>query len=225
MKNIILFLLFLVSIFVINIAFYYTSSDYRDFIKRVKTESENTKEVPDFSVRWENNYFSWKIEKNKEENKTEKTDSDKKQQTKNTKKPAPVTTQEVKLWKWYQDILNMFSEYDLKKLEVNANLFDLTNEYPDAYYEFYSPKLTLYFFTTKNYKEVYDIFDVLQLELPFKINAMNNFWEKSFYINFNKDVNDAVRMVILHKWIVFWLKVDKNEYSKIKQRLQNLRNK
>jgi len=33
----------------------------------------------------------------------------------------------------------------------------------------------LYFFTTKNYKEVYDIFDVLQLELPFKINAMNNF--------------------------------------------------
>ena len=82
-----------------------------------------------------------------------------------------------------------------------------------------------YFFTTKNYKEVYDIFDVLQLELPFKINAMNNFWEKSFYINFNKDVNDAVRMVILHKWIVFWLKVDKNEYSKIKQRLQNLRNK
>ena len=83
MKNIILFLLFLVSIFVINIAFYYTSSDYRDFIKRVKTESENTKEVPDFSVRWENNYFSWKIEKNKEENKTEKTDSDKKQQTKN----------------------------------------------------------------------------------------------------------------------------------------------
>ena len=55
MKNIILFLLFLVSIFVINIAFYYTSSDYRDFIKRVKTESENTKEVPDFSVRWENN--------------------------------------------------------------------------------------------------------------------------------------------------------------------------
>ena len=54
---------------------------------------------------------------------------------------------------------------------------------------------------------------------------MNNFWEKSFYINFNKDVNDAVRMVILHKWIVFWLKVDKNEYSKIKQRLQNLRNK
>lgn len=220
MKNIILFILFLVGIFIVNIAFYYTSTDYRNFIKRVKTESEKTDIKDDFTKKTDNLFFSGKLEeKINENNKKENNIKNEERQVAPT-----IAKEEVKLWKWYQDILNMFSEYDLRMLEVNANLFDLTNEYPDSYYEFYSPKLTLYFFTTKNYKEVHDIFDVLQLELPFKINSLNNFWEKSFYINFNNDLNDAVRMVILYKWIVFWLKVEKNEYNNIKKRLQNLRN-
>lgn len=228
MKNIILFVLFLVSIFIINIAFYYTSSDYRDFIKKIKIESENISQEEDFIKKWENGFFSGKIENNKleekENNNSSSSDHNASIGDKNTTLNTNNIKQEIKLWKWYQDILDMFSWYNLSNVDINANLFDLTNEYPDSYYEYYSPKLSLYFFTTKTYEQVYDIFDVLQTERPFKLNSINNFWEKSFYINFNEDLNDAIRLVILHKWIVFWLKVDKNEYNNIKQKLQNLRN-
>ena len=31
-------------------------------------------------------------------------------------------------------------------------------------------------------------------------------------------------MVILHNWIVFWLKIHKDEYNKVRLKLQNLRN-
>lgn len=222
MKNIILFILFIVGIFILNISFYYSSENYRDFLKRVKNESkkqENTLSEEDL-IKSNSSYFSWKIEEKKE-----KEDSDKNEKIKTNENKNTDLKQEVKLWKWYQSILEMFWEYNLSLLEVNANLFDLTNEYPDSYYEFYSPKITLYFFTSKTYEQVYDIFNVLQTELPFKINKTNNFWNNSFYINFNNDINDSfIRMVIENNWIVFWLKVEKKEYDNIKQRLQNLWN-
>lgn len=216
MKNIILFILFLVGIFILNIAFYYSSESYRDFLKRVKTESSKEVNIEEEFIKNEElwSYFSWKIEE-KEIKEVEKEKIEEKQEIK----------EEVKLGAWYQNILKLFSEYDLSMLPVSKNLFDLTNEYPEPYYEYYSSKLTLYFFTSKTYNQVYDIFSVLQGELPFKVNQANNFWEKSFYINFNNDINDnVIRMVISHNWIVFWLKVDKKEYENIKQKLQNLRN-
>lgn len=215
MKNIILIILFLVGIFILNITFYYTSSDYQNFIKRVKKEtSVNTQTWTIENFSWNNNnrenYFSWTIEPKEEKNISQN--------------EVQTEKEEVKLWKSYQEILDLFKDYDLKKVDVSVNLFDLTNEYPDAYYEFYSPKLTVYFFTSKNYSDLYDIFKVLELELPFKLNASNSFWERSFFINFNSDVNDSfVRLVIVNNWIVFWLKVDKNEYENIKQKLQNFK--
>jgi hypothetical protein len=54
-------------------------------------------------------------------------------------------------------------------------LFDLTDEYPDNYFEYYSRDLTVYLFPTKNYKDLYNIFDVLSKELPFSLKEVNNF--------------------------------------------------
>jgi hypothetical protein len=64
----------------------------------------------------------------------------------------------------------------------------------------------------------------LEYELPFKINPVNNFWDNSFYINLNDDINDnIIRIVISNKWIVFGLKMKKNEYNLIKEKLNILR--
>jgi hypothetical protein len=60
-------------------------------------------------------------------------------------------------------------------LEINSNLFDLTDEYPDNYFEYYSKDLTLYIFPTKTYTDLYDIFSVLSNELPFSLKEVNNF--------------------------------------------------
>ena len=120
-------------------------------------------------------------------------------------------------------ILDIFTKYSLKPIELTNNLFDLTWEYPDSYYEYYSKDLTLYFFDTKKYNEVYDVFDILTYDSPFTVNKIDNFWNSSFYINLNEDIQDNyIRLVINYKWVVFGLKIKKSEYNIIKEHLLRL---
>ena len=99
-------------------------------------------------------------------------------------------------------------------------MFELTWEYPDYYYEYYSKDLTLYLFPTRTYREVFDIFDYLSGNLPFTLNEINNFWDNSFYINLREDVEDNfVRLVISDDAVTFWLKIKKDEYNRVKNLL------
>ena len=226
MRNTILFIIFLIFTFLINVIFYYVSDDYRVFLKNLKNDEVVVIENPPFV----NDDFPSLSETKKEEPKLDedieivKPDNenniifnkldDNKVQIKNN----------VSLWRNYLDILDLFSDYDLQELELNTNLFDITSEYPDNYLEYYSKDLTLYFFPTKTYKDVVDIFKVLEYELPLKINEFNNYWDNSFFINLNQDINDNfVRIVISNKWVVFWLKIKKNMYNVIKEKLTTLR--
>lgn len=242
MRNTILFIIFLIFSFLINVIFYYISADYRFFLKNLKKNELTIEEQSDFL----NDDFSYNT-KNVVENEDDKiTDEIEKSEIDDIKLDDNIeivkTSNEnnlifsddkdnkvkiknnVSLWKNYKDILDIFSNYDLQALELNTNLFDITDEYPDNYLEYYSKELTLYFFPTKTYKEVYDIFSVLEFELPFKMNAANSFWEESFFVNLNQDISDNfVRVVISHKWVVFWLKIKKNEYNLIKEKLNTLR--
>jgi hypothetical protein len=55
---------------------------------------------------------------------------------------------------------------------------------------------------------------------------LNNFWDNSFYINLNKDIEDRfIRLVISNKWVVFWLKIKKTEYNFVKEKLDLLKPK
>jgi hypothetical protein len=58
---------------------------------------------------------------------------------------------------------------------MNSSIFDITDEYPDNYFEYYSKDLVLYIFPTKTYSEIHDIFSVLDDELPFILNETNSF--------------------------------------------------
>lgn len=231
MRKIIIFIIFLISIFIVNLIFYFISDDYRFFIKKIKN--------PDRVVYLEEKNYDDNIE-NKDIIKKDKI-LDKKilnnaeiiATSKDNKKIFKLKSEdwvvnlkdEIILWKTYRYILDIFSIYKLKKLEVNLNLFDITDEYPDNYFEYYSKNLTLYIFPTKNYKQIYDIFDVLSKESPFSINQVNNFWDNSFFINLDKDIQDRfVRVIISYKWVVFWLKIKKTEYSLVKEKLKSLKN-
>ncbi len=219
MKNIILLLLFVITMFILNVVFYYNSNDYREFLRWLKWVEEKVviKEKEEIKEEEKKSYNTWKIE---EENMTKEKEEEKEElnnKVKNEKK-------EIKLWERYKDILKLFNKYDLEPLKINTNLFDITNEYPDEYFEYYSRDLTLYFFPTKTYDDILDIFDVLSLELPFKINKTNSFWEKSFYINLNSNIDDSiVRLVIKSDNILVWLKFKRSEFSKIKKILQKFK--
>lgn len=126
--------------------------------------------------------------------------------------------QEIYLWKQYLNILDLFKKYDTYKIKIHTSLFDLTNEYPNKYFEFYSDEVTIYFFPIGSYKEMYEIFDVLTYDLPFSIKEVDNFWDKSFYINLDEEVSDNnIRFIISNKWILFWVKVQNDEYNNIKK--------
>lgn len=219
MRKVIAFIIFIIIIFGVNLIFYFLSEDYRFFLKKIKDKDDvvymeekvynDNLETIDLDVAEQE-----LVEVSKENEEIFDMDDDSwKIELKN----------EVTLWKNYMDIVNLFSIYKLNRLEINTNLFDLTDEYPDNYFEYYSKDLTLYLFPTKDYSELYDIFSVLSDELPFIINEVNNFWDKSFYVNLDKDIDDRfIRLVISNKWVVFWIKIKKTEYDLVKEKLNKL---
>lgn len=220
MRRIIHVLLFVVFIFLLNLIFYFVSDDYKEFIKQVKTGEKPTDQHSTFPDDITVTQPEQSLE-NDEENITDSTDALPYQ-------PSAEDTfipQESKkvLGKNYQIILDGFSSYNFDEIELTTNLFDITNEYPDDYYEFYSKDLTLYFFDTKTYSEVKDIFDVLSYDVSFSVNEVDNFANASFYINLNEDIQDNyIRIVMNYKWVVVGLKVKRDQYNQVKQILESL---
>ena len=219
MRKIIIFIIFLIIIFVTNLSFYFLSEDYRFFLKKIK----DTDQIVYLEDKVINDIIESEILEDAEivalSNKNEKIFE--------LKDDSWVATlkKEIILWKNYKNIINLFTSYKLIKLEMNSNLFDLTDEYPDNYFEYYSKDLTLYLFPTKTYTDLKDIFSVLEYELPFSINEVNNFWDNSFYINLNQDIEDRfVRLIVTNKWVVFWLKIKKTEYDLVREKLNSLKN-
>lgn len=126
-----------------------------------------------------------------------------------------------------QVIFDLFSDYDLQEKEEtqNSSLFGLTNEYPYDYKEYYSreKKMTLYVFKEKDYTEILNIFDVISYNLYFKIKKVNNFGDKSFYINLDSDLDDNyVRFVFSYKNSNFGLKIKKDWYNEVKDILKTV---
>jgi len=229
MRKIIWTVIFLIIIFIVNLIFYYLSPDYKFFLKKIKNtdnvvyleekviNDDKIDELELINNKEEKKILSWAevVELSKKNEKIfELKDNDWKVTLK----------EEVVLWNNYQKIIKLFSLYDLNKLEMNSNLFDLTDEYPDNYFEYYSKDLVLYFFPTKTYNELVDIFSVLDDELPFTLNKLNNFWDSSFYINLDENIKDRfVRLVISNNWVVFWLKIKKTEYNLVRDKLNSLK--
>lgn len=129
-----------------------------------------------------------------------------------------------------QEIIDLFTEYDLKEKEEtqNSSLFWLTNEYPYEYDEYYSRemKMNLYYFKDKSYTDILNIFDVISYNLFFKIKKVNNFWEKSFYLNLDPDLDDNyIRFVFSYKNNNFGLKIKKDWYNDVKKILKAISKK
>ena len=197
MKLSLKFLFFFLAIFLLNILFYFVSADYRFFVSHLK-HSNNEEMVDSLIEEYSAPPLDVGIIKMKDTELWLSADNEEELWEVSEEKKKISIKKQVVLWKNYKDILNRFtSEYVLKKIEVNSSLFELTWEYPDYYYEYYSKDVTLYLFPTRTYKEVFDIFDYLSNNLPFSLNEINNFWDHSFYINLREDVADNfVRLVI-----------------------------
>ncbi len=225
------FIIFVVTIlFFVNIVFYIMSEDYRFFIKKIKysdsviyesklsINDEDTslsdidlKELPPVSLT--------------PEEETEEVDTDGLQFLSDIETTLDKQ-EEIILSSTEQEILDLFSEYDLKELKKHASLFDISTEYPDDYFEYFSKDLVVYFFSTKSYSEVFDVFEVLSFDLPYDLNEVNNFWQSSFYINLKEVYTDEfIRLVVQYQSKAFGLKIHRNVYDDIKDIIDPLKAK
>lgn len=227
------FILFFV--FILHLFLYYFWSVYSEFFKWIKYNKNNENVVKTGSIDYTNNTISsytWKVSKS--------------WSIQVEKNPEVVIEEKVidnfsgsikksnnSEWTWElilsfdnQTVLDLFATYKLVKLSSHSSLFDLTTEYPDPYLEYYSTSkwVTLYIFTSKNYTDVLNIFEVISYNLPFKTKKVNNFWDKSFFINIDQSLDDEyTRFVFSYKNKVFWLKIKKDSYNEIKDILNKLK--
>ncbi len=218
-----IFQLLLVAIFmfVLNVWLYYTSEAYREFLQNIKWEK--IVEKVDDEYRIDNkeieksleDQLNEKIIDNKEEIKKELDSKDSLiEKIEFVHKNLDIKIEESDFIKTF---LENFKQFNLTKIEDVSSLMDVTDEYPDKYFEYYSPELTIYSFPTKNYKEVREIFEIESNWNNFSINEVDNFWEESFYINLWENYKDNfIRIIFLKNNNVIWIKVSKNEYSSIK---------
>ena len=210
-------LLWIMILFVSNVLLYIIFDDYRFFLQKIK-RGEEVVYVQDLDIS--DDY----VEFDKEEVITvgKSIYSDDEILNINDSKvfekpPLPEPTTETVLWKTYIDILSRLESYEFEKQDTKFRLFGLTDEYPREYLEYYNELVTVYMFPGEKYNNMIDIFSVLSWELPITLNEVNNFWEKSFFINLDADFDDdMVRVIIMEKGVVFWLKIQKTEYNRIK---------
>lgn len=206
----------------INDEFYslWKESTKEDYIEMISEKKKQALKEKDDEIA--NKLLQKGIEKDTSEAIDDKDALEEKLQTIIKQEEEKQVEQEIYLWKEYLKVLDLFNKYETYKIKIHTSLFDLTNEYPNDYFEYYSEQVTLYFFPIGSYDKMYEIFNVLTYDLPFTINEVNNFGEKSFYINLDKEVEDNyTRLVISNRWILFWLKIHKDEYNNIKDILTN----
>ena len=105
MRKIIAFIIFLISIFVINLIFYFVSDDYRFFLKKIK----DTDEI----VYLEEKTYNDSLEKNVLENAEVVKLSTENEKIFELKEStwAIFLKNEITLWRNYKDIINLFSIY------------------------------------------------------------------------------------------------------------------
>lgn len=207
--------------FLLNIWLYYTSEGYRQFLQNIKQE-ENLEDIND-----EYKIEEKEIEESLEEELNKKIINNKEEINEELKSKSSLIEKiefvqkkvniEIEESDYFKSFLKNFSIYNLTSLDNDSPLMDVTNEYPDKYFEYYSTELTIYSFPTKNYDEVREVFEIESNWDNFTINEVDNFWEESFYINLWKDYKDNfIRIILLKENNVIWIKVSKNEYNSIK---------
>ena len=225
MRGIVLFLALLMFLLLGNIFAYSMSENYRFFLKKIKYNEElvyEWSEVVNDSLTvssWDSSTGWWAIysQQTLKDPDQDVTFLDVLSWTTKTDSDLPEMTQEE------NNFIDEFWTFNLKRLETHTNIFGITTEYPDPYYEWYSAGVSVYVLSTLSYTWVKDVFDVLAFDLPYRVNEVNNFWTASFYINLLEWYEDNyVRIVMEYENNVFWLKIRKDRYNEVKWILEAL---
>ncbi len=246
MKKIIYWFLFLFVIFLLNVAWYFFSENYRFLLKKIKhwdnyvmQDDETLKDLnfSDEEIQKTNNW-TWTCDCSKSQciledssswvfNKvstwtTQLQDLENIQKSNTTNALSWEVLSDELTYSWIiNQVKEKFSWYDFKYKPYwdDYMMFGFTDEYPNKYLTYNAWKFEIYFFVDDNFDKVYDFFELLSKDLNFEVKKTNNFWNRSFYIN----TTDAKFIkVIVKSWDkLFWLNIKKQYYNEVKDILKN----
>lgn len=200
-------IIFLSGIFILNLIVYYTSSDYRFFLKKLKYGSDeliytDSKPLSDEYIIRNNVPIEtlWSSGGLKD------------------KLPTDYNLDDID-----KEFLSYFSWAVEAKSVVENSLLSITEEYPDVYTLYKWKDIDLYFFWKKSLDSMYDFFDVLSYDNPITTKKFKIYWNKSFFINLDKS-DGNVRVIMEYKNHSFWLKIKKSQYNLVKDSILNKMN-
>lgn len=146
----------------------------------------------------------------------------------NPEEGIPVEKEETETPKEVKFQLNEKNKLFLSKIDLvfedKTTIADVLWTWIDYYDNFLikkSDKFDIYVFWENKYEEIFSFFDVRSDETKKEINAVNNFWERSFYLN-EWEVNNTVRIVLEKDYNTYWFVVSKENYPLLKEILQEL---
>jgi hypothetical protein len=237
MKKVVYSILVLIIIFLINIWLYYYSENYSFFLKKIKywdliIDKESLTITDDYTAKNQTCncdcncdnikpmcYNSWVLSK---ESENEKIDKEITNDLPETNSWNIITNS----WQ-IDEFFNFFDKNTLKIKQYDEyyKIFDITDEYPTEYITYNNENFEVYLFVNWKFDDIYNMFELLSgdktITNKFYLNRLDNFGEKSFFINM---VNDdwKVRLIIDNWKILFWLYTKKSYYNTIKQILEKL---
>lgn len=239
MKRSVKILIWLWVIVIINLSLYYLSEAYQGFVKSLKygagqnyditdeyvfnpsSQQPCSCEAPDSSFIQHNtdSVLSDNVEDERfliEQR--EQQERELQEQLREEQRKKDFLAQQKK--RNIENVLEKFSNYNFSYLNHDSyfKLFGVSDEYAWEYDVYMIGwEIEIYFFSDTSYSELYDIFDYLSgiSNGGFTLNPVDNFWQKSFYLNTSNN-DDKVRLLLDDGRIIFWLMMKKSYYNDIK---------
>ncbi|MDD5213049.1 MAG: hypothetical protein PHG82_01355 [Candidatus Gracilibacteria bacterium] len=199
-------IIFLSILFILNLLVYYTSSDYRFFLKKLKYGSDeliytDSRPLSDEYVIRNNVPI----------------------ETMSSSGSSKDTSVDYKLDDTDKEFISYFSGSVVEKAVVENSLFAITEEYPDKYTFYKGENIDMYFFGIKSFDSMYDFFDVLSYDNPISLKKFKLNEKKSFFINLDKS-DSNVRFVLEYKNHCYGFKIKKSQYNLVKDTILNKMN-
>lgn len=218
-------LLFLTIIFCVNVFSFVFIDDYRFLLRKIKYP-EMTVYVNPIDIT--DNYWVVEIkDSNKKdilisEIKINNDLEDKKDVSQEVKSPEKIDRDLIESHKLSEEerkVLDLFKSYSLTESELPNNLFWLVFDYSNKFWKYYSNDLEIYFFWKIRYDELKKLFTSRSQELQIEVNEVNNFWDRSFYVNWDPFL---IKIIFEKNWYTYSFEILKSEYENIKKILNSL---
>lgn len=111
-------------------------------------------------------------------------------------------------------------EWDFREKTKIEDIMSSNIDYYETFLKRSFDKYDVYVFGEGKYEDIFSFFDVRADETGLTSNVVNNFWDRSFYLN--EESKNTVRIVLETEYNTYWFVVPSENYNYLKEILKEL---